>query len=99
MGKKNLFHSPDHVFQSFDMVFESFFAGSCYSISGIGLAADKSLVHFYKAAFLQRLQVCGQVAVGYLQHLLQVIEVHFLVYHEDTHHAKPNAVVENFIQS
>ena len=79
------------------MICKSFFTIFCHRISGIGFSADKSLVYFDITILLQAHQVGSQVAIGYLQHLLQVVKTDLIIDHQDTHHAQPDAVIKDFI--
>ena len=79
------------------MLRKSLFPQLRHGIGGVGFPADKTFVHFNKAFLLQGHHMAGQVAVGYFQHLLEVVEAHFLIHHEDAHHPQANAVVEDFI--
>ena len=78
---------------------ECFLSNFCNGIGCIGFLSYKSFVHFYEPAFIQSLKVGGQVSVRYLQQLLKVIEIDFVIYHKYGHNAQPHAVVENLIES
>src|SRR5687767_7615078 len=92
-----LFYSFDHILQYRDMFVESFFSRSCYGISSIRLLADKAFMYFNKTIFLEVHEVSSQVAIGHFKHLLQVIEVHSLVHHQDAHHPEANTALKNLI--
>jgi len=47
--------------------------------------------------FLKAYQVCGKVAIGDFQHLLQIVKAYFIIDHKHAHHTQPDAVVKYFI--
>ena len=95
--QKKLFYPFDHIFQCGYVICKSFFTIFCHRISGIRFSTDKSLMHFDITILLQAHQVGSQVSIGYLQHLLQVIEADLIIDHQDAHHSQPDAVIKDFI--
>lgn len=94
VSQKKLFHSFDHILQCGDMICKCLFAVFCHGISGICLSSNKTLMHFDIPVFLEAYQVSGEVAVGYFEHLLQVVEADLIIDCQDTHHTKPDAVIK-----
>ena len=66
-------------------------------ISCIGLTPDESLMHLEKTILLQADEMCCQIPISHLQHLLEIIETDLLIYHEYAHHPEADAVIKNFI--
>ena len=88
MDKKNLaLGALDHSFQRIEVLSKGFFASLGYTISGIGFAANKPFLHFYKTVILQALQVAGQIAICYLQQFFQVVVADGFIHHQGTHDA------------
>jgi len=56
-------------------------------------------MYFDVAIFLEAHQVRSQVAVGYFQHLFEVIKTYFIIDHKDAHHTQPDPVIKYFIQA
>ena len=54
-------------------------------------------MHFNISVLFQAYKVSGQVAIRYLQHLLQVVEADLLIHYQDAHHPETNAVIKYFI--
>ena len=91
------FLAAQQFFKCIDMIPEGFFAFIGDMIQCIRLSTEKAFFDPDKCSLFQRLQMTGQVPVGYLQEITKPCEIHMVVHHKNRHDAQPDAVVKGFI--
>ena len=74
-----------------------FFSLSCYGISSVSFSSYKAFVHLHIAGFFKVLNMAREIAIGYLNKFLKVVEAHFFIYKQRAHDTEANAAVKCFI--
>lgn len=88
----------DQIFEGADVVLEGGFAGRGNGVSGIGFATDEGFFYADIGLFFESFEVAGEVAVGYLQIILEGYEIHGLMHYEDGHDTESDTVFKGLVQ-
>lgn len=88
----------EELFEGIEVCSEGLFAFFCGEVGGVGLAPHKLLLYLDIFGLFQGLEVAGKVAIGHLQDVLEVIEVHAVLYHEGRHDPQAHLALKGLVK-